>query len=144
MPEIQAALPQQDIDSILREARKFDPPPDFSRHARIKSMAEYQKLYDAAATDPEKFWAGVAGELHWFEKWNKVLEWDLPWAKWFVGGKTNISYNCLNRPVHGARKNKAALIWEGEPGNCAIITYQQRLNKVSKNAKPIKRWGIKS
>src|SRR4051794_3302378 len=144
MPEIQAALPQQDIDSILREARKFDPPPDFSRHARIKSMAEYQKLYDAAATDPEKFWAGVAGELHWFEKWNKVLEWDLPWAKWFVGGKINLSYNCLDRHVSGPRKNKAALIWEGEPGEIRTLTYQQLLGEVSKCANALKHLGIQT
>jgi Domain of unknown function (DUF3448). len=87
MPESQAAHPQQDIDSILKEARKFPPPAEYSRGSHLKSMAEYQKIYDEAAADPEKFWAGIARELHWFQPWNKVLEWDLPWAKWFIGGK---------------------------------------------------------
>src|SRR3954451_13116056 len=143
MPEIQAALPQQDIDSILREARKFDPPPDFSRHARIKSMAEYQKLYDAAATDPEKFWAGVAGELHWFEKWNKVLEWDLPWAKWFVGGKINASYNCLDRHLQ-ERGQKTAIVWEGEFGEEASYTYEELHREVCKFANVLKGLGLRT
>jgi acetyl-CoA synthetase len=143
MPETHAAQ-HQDIDSILREARKFDPPAEFSRHARIKSMAEYRKIYDAAAADPEKFWADVAGELHWFQKWNKVLEWDLPWAKWFAGGKINLSYNCLDRHVSGPRKNKTAIIWEGEPGEIRTLTYQQLLREVSKCANALKDMGIKS
>src|SRR5437588_11223049 len=142
MPE--APLAQQDIQSVLREARKFDPPTEFSQHARVKSMAEYQKLYDAAAADPEKFWAGVAGELHWFQKWNKVLEWDLPWAKWFSGGKINLSYNCLDRHVSGPRKNKAAIIWEGEPGEIRTLTYQQLLREVSKSANALKDMSIKT
>ena len=144
MPETQVVQQNQDIDSILREARKFEPPADFSRHARVKSMAEYQKMYDAAAADPEKFWAGVADELHWFQKWNKVLEWDLPWAKWFVGGKINLSYNCLDRHVAGPRKNKAAMIWEGEPGEIRTFTYQQLLREVSKTANALKHMGIKT
>jgi acetyl-CoA synthetase len=143
MPETHAAQ-HQDIDSILREARKFDPPVEFSRHARIKSMAEYRKIYDAAAADPEKFWADVAGELHWFQKWHKVLEWDLPWAKWFVGGKINLSYNCLDRHVSGPRKNKTAIVWEGEPGEIRTLTYQQLLLEVSKCANALKNMGIKS
>src|SRR5438045_389354 len=141
MPETQVA--QQDIQSVLREARKFDPPAEFSQHARIKSMAEYQKLYDASAADPEKFWAGVAGELHWFQKWDKVLEWDLPWAKWFVGGKINLSYNCLDRHVQTARKDKTAILWEGEPGEVRTFTYQQLLREVSKCANALKAMGIK-
>ncbi len=144
MPETQAATQQHDIQSVLREGRKFDPPAEFAQHARIKSMAEYQKIYDAAAADPEKFWAGVAGELHWFHKWNKVLEWDLPWAKWFVGGKINLSYNCLDRHVSGPRKNKAAIIWEGEPGDVRTLTYQQLLGEVSKCANALKQLGIKA
>ncbi|PYY24893.1 MAG: acetate--CoA ligase [Acidobacteria bacterium] len=141
MPETQVA--QQDIQSVLREARKFDPPAEFSQHARIKSMAEYQKLYDASAADPEKFWANVAGELHWFQKWNKVLEWDLPWAKWFLNGKINLSYNCLDRHVQTARKDKTAILWEGEPGEVRTFTYQQLLREVSKCANALKAMGIK-
>jgi acetyl-CoA synthetase len=144
MPETQVATQEHDIQSILREGRKFDPPAEFAQHARIKSMAEYQKMYDAAAADPEKFWAGVAGELHWFQKWNKVLEWDLPWAKWFVGGKINLSYNCLDRHVSGPRKNKAAIVWEGEPGDVRTLTYQQLLGEVSKCANALKQLGIKA
>src|SRR6185312_227116 len=144
MPETHAAMHQQDIQSILRENRKFDPPADFTQHAQIKSMAEYHKIYDAAATDPEKFWASVAGELHWFQKWNAVLEWDLPWAKWFVGGKINLSYNCLDRHVNGPRKNKAAIIWEGEPGEVRTLTYQQLLGEVSKCANALKQLGVKA
>ena len=141
MPETQVA--QQDIQSVLREARKFDPPSEFSQHARIKSMAEYQKLYDASAADPEKFWANVAGELHWFQKWDKVLEWDLPWAKWFLDGKINLSYNCLDRHVQTAKKDKTAIIWEGEPGEIRTFTYQQLLSEVSKCANALKEMGIK-
>ena len=142
MPEAQLA--QQDIQSVLREARKFEPPAEFSQHARIKSMAEYHKIYDASAADPEKFWADVAGELHWFQKWDRVLEWDLPWAKWFLGGKINLSYNCLDRHVQSARKNKAAIIWEGEPGEIRSFTYQQLLREVSKCANALKDMGIKT
>jgi acetyl-CoA synthetase len=142
MSETQAAH-QQDIQSVLREERKFDPPAEFSHEARVKSMAEYQKVYDAAAADPEKFWASIAGELHWFQKWNKVLEWNLPWAKWFVGGKINLSYNCLDRHVFGTRKNKAAIIWEGEPGEVRTLTYQQLLREVSKCANALKSLGVK-
>src|SRR6185437_7689386 len=82
MPETQAAQSQQDIDSILKEGRKFPCPAEFSRGSHVKSLAEYQKIYDQAAADPEKFWAGIARELHWFQPWSKVLEWDLPWSKW--------------------------------------------------------------
>src|SRR5689334_123984 len=142
MPETQVA--QQDIQSVLREARKFDPPAEFSQRARIKSMAEYQKIYDAAAADPERFWANVAGELHWFHKWDKVLEWDLPWAKWFVGGKINLSYNCLDRQVQSGRKDKIAILWEGEPGEVRTFTYQQLLREVSKCANALKALGIKA
>jgi len=142
MPETQVAQ-QQDIQSVLREARKFDPPAEFSQRARIKSMAEYQKLYDASAADPEKFWANVAGELHWFQKWDKVLEWDLPWAKWFLNGKINLSYNCLDRQVQTARKDKIAILWEGEPGEVRTFTYQQLLGEVAKCANALKDLGIK-
>src|ERR1051326_5007438 len=74
--------------------------------------------------EPDAFWSDIASELHWFEKWTKVLEWDLPFSKWFVGGKTNISYNCLDRHLGTARKNKVAILWEGEPGDVRALTYQ--------------------
>ncbi len=128
----------QSIDSILKETRVFPPPPEFSRQAHIKSLEEYERLYAEAEADPERFWARVATELHWFRPWDKVLEWELPWAKWFVGGLTNISYNCLDRHVATDRRNKTALIWEGEPGEVRTLTYQQLLIEVSKFANVLK------
>src|SRR5579863_3000873 len=100
-----------DIDSTLRENRLFPPPPEFSAKAHIKSLEEYEQLYKQSIEDPEAFWAGVAQELHWFRPWDKVLEWNLPWAKWFVGGKTNLSYNCVDRYALGERASKTAIIW---------------------------------
>src|SRR6266478_5497843 len=128
----------QDIDSILQEKRVFPPPKEFAAQALVKSMDEWRALSRAAADDPEKFWAGVARELHWFKPWTKVLEWDSPWAKWFVGGKINLSYNCLDRHVDSPRRNKAAYIWEGEPGEVRTITYQQLLLEVSRLANALK------
>src|SRR5262245_20084470 len=131
------------IDSILQEQRKLEPPAEFSRHADIKSVAEYERLYKESVDDPDGFWSRIANELHWFKKWDKVLEWDIPWAKWFVGGEINLSYNCLDRHVATWRKNKAALIWEGEPGDTRTLTYQQLLIQVSKFANVLKSLGIK-
>jgi acetyl-CoA synthetase len=132
----------QSIDSILNERRVFQPPPEFSQQAHIKSLEEYERLYREAETDPEKFWGEIAGQLHWFRKWDKVLEWELPWAKWFVGGHINLSYNCLDRHVATWRRNKAAIIWEGEPGEVRTFTYQQLLTEVSKFANVLKSLGI--
>src|SRR2546430_2202974 len=115
----------QSIDSILKETRVFQPPSEFSRQAHIKSFEEYERLYAEAEADPEGFWGRIAGDLHWFRKWDKVLEWNAPWAKWFVGGQINLSFNCLDRHVATWRKNKAALIWESEPGEMRTLTYQQ-------------------
>src|SRR5215813_6449524 len=89
------------LDSILRENRVFPPPPDFAAKAHIKSLAEYEQIYRRSVDDPEGFWAEAARELHWFKPWDKVLEWDLPWAKWFVGGKLNLTYNCVDRHALG-------------------------------------------
>jgi acetyl-CoA synthetase len=137
------AATQVHIDSTLDEQRSFPPSAEFSQKAHIKSLAEYEKLYKESVEQPEKFWAGVADELHWFKKWDKVLEWKAPWAKWFVGGQTNISYNCLDRHVTTARKNKAALIWESEPGEVRTFTYQQLWKEVQKFANVLKNLGIR-
>ena len=94
------------IDSILNEQRKFDPPAEFSKLAHIKSLEEYERLYKESVDDPDKFWSRIASELHWFKKWDKVLEWNCPWAKWFVGGQINLSYNCLDRHVATWRKER--------------------------------------
>lgn len=136
-------MSQPNIDSILKESRVFQPPEKFSRSAHINSPEEYERIYQEAKDDPEKFWGDVARELHWFRPWDKVLEWETPWAKWFVGGQLNISYNCLDRHVATWRRNKAALIWEGEPGDIRTYTYQQLLIEVSKFANVLKSLGIK-
>ncbi|HWN99844.1 MAG TPA: acetate--CoA ligase [Blastocatellia bacterium] len=130
------------IDSVLNETRVFNPSAEFSQQADIKSLEEYERLYAEAESNPEEFWARIASELHWFRAWNKVLDWQLPWAKWFVGGLINISYNCLDRHVATWRRNKAAIIWEGEPGEVRTLTYQQLLSEVSKFANVLKQVGI--
>ena len=137
-------VPQnQDLDSTLREDRVFPPPPEFSAHAHIKSLEEYETLYKQSIEDPEAFWAGVAKELHWFKPWDKVLEWNLPSAKWFVGGKLNLSYNCVDRHALSQRANKTALIWEGEPGEVRRLTYAELHVEVQKFANALKSLGIK-
>ena len=103
MSSLPTSVANQDIDSTLRENRVFPPPAEFSAKAHIKSLEEYEALYKQSIEDPESFWAGAARELHWFKPWDKVLEWNLPWAKWFVGGKMNLSYNCVDRHALGAR-----------------------------------------
>jgi acetyl-CoA synthetase len=135
-------MSQSSIDSILKESRVFNPSADFSQHAHLKSIEEYHRIYAEAETNPEKFWGDIAGQLHWFRTWDKVLEWDAPWAKWFVGGQINISYNCLDRHVATWRRNKAAIIWEGEPGEVRTFTYQQLLTEVCKFANVLKSLGI--
>jgi acetyl-CoA synthetase len=136
------AVAQRDIDSTLRENRVFPPPPEFSAKAHIKSLEEYESLYRESIQNPEKFWAEAAGELHWFKPWDRVLEWNLPWAKWFVGGKTNLSYNCVDRHALGERAQKTALIWEGEPGEIRRLTYAELHGEVQKFANALKSLGI--
>jgi acetyl-CoA synthetase len=132
----------QDIDSTLRENRLFPPPPEFSAKAHIKSLEQYEALYQESIEDPERFWATVAGDLHWFKTWDKVLDWNLPWAKWFVGGKLNLSYNCVDRHALGTRANKTALIWESEPGEIRRLTYAELHVEVQKFANALKSLGI--
>jgi acetyl-CoA synthetase len=135
-------MSESSIESILQEGRLFEPPADFAAQAQIKSLAEYEQLYDRAKADPEKFWAELAEqELHWFEKWQTVLDWQPPFAKWFVGGKLNISYNCLDRHLTTWRRNKAALIWEGEPGDSRTLTYAQLHREVCQFANVLKQLG---
>jgi acetyl-CoA synthetase len=138
-----AKTTEKDIDSILKEKRLFKPSESFSKNAHVKSLAEYEAIYKKAEADPEAFWADAAKDLHWFKPWTKVLEWDAPWAKWFVGAECNISYNCLDRHVTTWRKNKAALIWEGEPGEIRTYTYNQLYVEVQRFANVLKGLGIK-
>lgn len=132
-----------DIDSTLRENRLFPPPPEFSAKAHVKSLEQYEALYKESIEDPEKFWAAAAQELDWFKKWDKVLDWNLPWAKWFVGGQLNLSYNCVDRHALGARAEKTAIIWEGEPGEVRRLTYAELLVEVQKFASALRELGIK-
>jgi acetyl-CoA synthetase len=137
-------MSQPTIESILQEKRLFHPSAEFSQKARIKSMEEYRQLYDRAKADPLKFWAELAEqELHWFQKWDTVLDWqNPPFAKWFVNGKINISYNCLDRHLETWRRNKAALIWEGEPGDSRTLTYAQLHREVCQFANALKQLGV--
>jgi acetyl-CoA synthetase len=133
---------QADIDSLLKEERIFNPPPEFSANAHIRSREDYDRIYRRSMDDPDGFWAEIASELHWFKPWSKVLEWNEPFAKWFVGGEINISYNCLDRHIQTWRKNKAAIIWEGEPGDTRTLTYGQLHLEVSKFANVLRSLGI--
>jgi acetyl-CoA synthetase len=137
------AMSSNAIDSVLNEQRVFEPSDEFRAASQIKSRAEYERLYKEAKDDPEGFWARIAQELHWFKPWDRVLEWKLPFAKWFLGGELNISYNCLDRHVATWRKNKAAIQWEGEPGDSRTLTYQQLLRDVCRCANVLKSFGIK-
>ncbi len=132
-----------DIESVLKENRIFRPSPQFSEQAYIKSFAQYRRIYSQSVTDLEKFWGKIADELTWYKKWTKVLDWKYPFAKWFVGGRTNISYNCIDRHISGWRRTKAAIIWEGEPGDQRVLTYQDLHREVCKFANVLKGLGIK-
>jgi acetyl-CoA synthetase len=131
------------IDSLQQEDRVFPPPASFAASAHIKSMADLEALRAEASADPEAFWARLAeSELHWFKKWDDVLKWAPPHAEWFVGGKINIAYNCLDRHLSTWRRNKAALVWEGEPGDTRTLTYQQMHTEVCRFANVLKKIGV--
>ncbi len=137
-------MSQATIESILQEGRTFAPSKEFSEQASIKSLAEYQEIYNRAKADPEAFWAELAEkELDWFETWDKTLDWQPPFAKWFVNGKINITYNCLDRHLTTSRRNKAAIIWEGEPGDSRTLTYAQLHREVCQMANVFKQLGVK-
>jgi acetyl-CoA synthetase len=131
--------------ATMSDHATYAPIAEFVRDANVKGMEGYRDLYDRAAADPEKFWGELANqELHWFEKYTKVLQWDAPFAKWFAGGKTNIAYNCLDRHLNTPRRNKAAIIWEGEPGDQRVITYQELHRLVCRFANVLKSRGLKT
>ncbi|HMB81197.1 MAG TPA: acetate--CoA ligase, partial [Vicinamibacterales bacterium] len=127
-----------EIDDLLREDRTFAPPADFRANAVVRD----DSIYAEAARDPEAFWAKLAGELEWSRPWDTVLDWQPPHAKWFVGGKINASVNCLDRHVRGPRRNKAALVWEGEPGDRRTLTYFDLYRQVSTFANVLKSLGV--
>ena len=128
-----------EFDDLLREDRTFSPSKEFRAAAQVND----EGLYAEAERDPEAYWARFAGELEWFRKWDRVLDWQPPHAKWFVGGKLNASVNCLDRHVRGARRNKAALIWEGEPGDRRTLTYYDLYRDVSAFSNVLKTLGVK-
>ena len=127
------------IEALLQEDRVFPPSEEFRQQANIADP----KVYEEASRDPEAFWAKWAEELDWFQKWDQVLQWDPPHAQWFVGGKLNASYNCIDRHLTSARRNKAALIWEGEPGDWKVYTYWDLYREVCKFANGLKSLGVK-
>jgi acetyl-CoA synthetase len=127
-----------DIDVLLQENRRFAPADEFRRDANVSDPA----IYDKAARNPEAYWAKEAESLHWFQKWSKVLQWDPPRAKWFIGGKINISYNCVDRHIDTPRRNKAAIVWEGEPGDRRTLTYWDLYVEVQKFANVLKKLGV--
>jgi acetyl-CoA synthetase len=131
--------PGKAIEALLQEKREFRPPKDFVAQANISSSGIYKQADRAF----ERFWAGFARELHWYKPWKKVLDWKPPKAKWFVGGKLNIAYNCIDRHLSGPRRNKAALIWEGEPGDQRTLTYRDLYREVCKFGNVLRRLGIK-
>jgi acetyl-CoA synthetase len=136
-------IQNQDLDSTLREDRVFPPPKAFSAGAHIRSLEQYEAMYRESIEEPEKFWSAAARDLHWFKEWDKVLEWDLPWARWFVGGQTNLCYNCVDRHALGTRRDKTAIIWEGEPGEVRRLTYGELHAEVQKFANALKSLGIR-
>ena len=129
----------QPIEALLDEERLFPPPEECSRNANIADPDIYQR----AAEDPEAYWAQAAESLEWIRKWDRVLDWNPPIAQWFVGGKLNVSVNCLDRHVRGWRRNKAAFIWEGEPGEERVLTFADLYREVNRFANAMKRLGVK-
>lgn len=127
------------IEALLFEKRKFAPPKQFQKSANIKNKS----IYAEATKNPEKFWASFAKELLWRKPWKKILDWNPPHAKWFAGGKLNVSENCVDRWAAGEFRNKAAIIWEGEPGDQKTLTYWDLYREVSKFANVLKKLGIK-
>src|SRR6266478_1400590 len=134
--KVKADLP---IEALLKEKRKFPPPKAFVNNAVMNRKA----IYAEASRNPVRFWEQRAKELDWFKPWRKALEWKPPYAKWFVGGKLNVSYNCLDRHVAGPRRTKAALIWEGEPGDTRTLTYWDLYREVNRFASaPPTTWSL--
>ncbi len=131
--------PSADISDLLQEHRTFPPPPKFRQQANISDP----DIYARADKDPEAFWAGFASELEWFTPWTQVLDWQPPHARWFVGGTINASVNCVDRHARGPRRNKAALVWEGEPGDRRTLTYFDLYRQVSQFANVLKSLGVK-
>jgi acetyl-CoA synthetase len=128
-----------EIDALLQEHRSFPPPAEFAANAILSS----QEIYVTAAADPEGFWAQEAARLDWMHPWTRVLDWTPPHAKWFLGGKLNACVNCVDRHATGARRDKAAFIWEGEPGDTRTLTYGELYREVTQFANVLKSFGVR-
>ncbi len=133
------AKKQENLDALLEENRKFPPSEEFRKQAN----ANDPEIYERARRDPDTFWAQQAERLDWFTKWTKISEWNAPWAKWFLGGKLNITHNCVDRHAASSRRNKAAIIWEGEPGDSRVITFGMLQREVNKFANVLKSLGVR-
>ncbi len=137
--------PSENIESVLKETRQFPPAAEFTAQANISSEDEYQQMWQQAKDDPAAFWGKMADEnLTFFKQYENVLEGEMPNTKWFTGGTINASYQCLDRHVQSDRKNKAAIIWEGEPGDTRVLTYQDLYREVCKFANVLKRLGVQT
>jgi len=137
-----------DIQSVLQETRVFDPPKEIVGKTYINTFEEYKTMWQRSVDSPDEFWAEIADQMHWFKKWDKVSEWNLPDTKWFLGGKTNISYNCIDRQIDDGLGDQLAIIWEGEPmpdGKPEVrkLTYNDLKREVSKTANVLKDMGVK-
>lgn len=132
------AVDERAIEALLEESRVFPPPPEFAQNANVNSAA----IYAQASSNPEAFWAAQAEQLHWFRKWDQVLEWDPPFAKWFVGGQLNACYNCLDRHIGTERENRTAIFWEGEPGDRRALTYRDLWEETCRFANVLKDLGV--
>ena len=133
-----SAPAEKSLDALLDERRMFPPSEEFRRQAN----ADDPEIYERAARDPEGFWVEQARRLDWFAPWQKVLEWNAPWVKWFVGGKLNVTHNCVDRHAHSVRRNKAAIIWEGEPGDSRVLTYGMLEREVNRFANGLRSLGV--
>ncbi len=133
-----SASSEKSLSALLDERRVFPPSEEF----RARRNAADPGIYDRALRDPEAFWAAEAKRLDWFTPWQKVLEWNAPWVKWFVGGKLNVAHNCVDRHAHSARRNKAAIIWEGEPGDSRVLTYGMLEREVNRFANALRSLGV--
>jgi acetyl-CoA synthetase len=129
---------EQSLSALLHETRRFEPPADFAAKANAQPG-----IYEAAASDPVGFWEEQARHLTWGEGWRKALEWDVPFAKWFVGGKLNVSYNCVDRHVEAGLGDRVAFYWEGEPGDTRTITYRDLMQLVCRAANALLELGVR-
>ncbi|QDV15538.1 Acetyl-coenzyme A ligase [Gimesia panareensis] len=134
----------ENIESVLQETRSFPPPAEFVEQANISSKEQYEELWNRAKDDPAGFWGDLAQGLEWAQPYDKVLEGEMPETKWFTGGKINASVNCIDRHLDSWRKNKAAIVWEGEPGDTRVLRYQDLHREVCKFANCLKKLGVET